>query len=437
MKDPVNTRNHALAKLCISELNQMQLESDNAIQKHPEVILTSPTGTGKTLAYLLPLISLIDHEILNCVQMVVVLPTRELGLQIEQVIRQMGTGLKVNAVYGGRSVKKDKSELATLPIILVGTPGRIADHIDRGTFDPETVRFLVLDEFDKSLEIGFEVDMSYICNALINTERKVLCSATSNIGLPSFVGMKEAITLSFHDKGGAQLSIRTIVSPEKDKLHTLYKSLCWLGGQTGIVFCNYKDSIERISTYLSEQGIEHGVYHGGLEQKERERSLIKFRNGTFSVLLATDLAARGLDIPELSYLIHYHFPHHKHEYVHRNGRTARMTAGGTAYVLSHESDLLPEYLTLGDTVIVPEAPAPDPTHKHTVFVSGGRKDKISKGDLAGFFAKQGGMPYADIGEIEVKVDCAFIGIHAIHIEKVIDKLNNQKLKKKKVRVYKI
>ena len=429
-------KSELLSKLNISKQNEMQIEVENAIQKHDEVIITSPTGTGKTVAFLIPMLNLIDdHK--SGVQVLIIVPTRELGIQIEQVVRQMGTGYKTNVVYGGRSIKKDKAELLHTPTILIGTPGRMADHVRRETFDLNDVRALVLDEFDKSLEIGFDVDMEEIVINLNGLEKTVLTSATANIEIPRFVKFDNPKRLDFHDKGGAKLSLKMIISPEKDKLETLYKSLCHLGEKSGIVFCNFKDSIKRVSDYLHEKNIDHGIFQGGLEQKERERALIKFRNGTYRLLLATDLAARGIDIPELDFIIHYHLPSHKHEFIHRNGRTARMKNQGSAYVLKWKEDPSPDYLPSIDEQSLSEGSPPESTGQHTVFVSGGRRDKISKGDIAGLFIKQGGVLNGDLGIIELKEECAFVGVKSAHISKVIDKINNVRLKKKKVRIYKI
>ncbi|MFT6336256.1 MAG: superfamily II DNA/RNA helicase [Saprospiraceae bacterium] len=430
------TKKELLSKLGIEAQNEMQLAVENAILKNSEIMISSPTGTGKTLAFLMPIFELIDDE-LEGVQAMIIVPTRELGIQIEQVVRQMGTGYKTNVVYGGRTIKKDKIELTHTPTIIVGTPGRMADHIRRETFDVSSVRFLVLDEFDKSLEIGFDADMEEIVEDLRNLERTILTSATTNIDIPRFIKFDDPIKLDFHDKGGAQLSLKLFESPEKDKLETLYKVLCHLGERSGIIFCNFKDSIKRVSDYLLENNIEHGIFQGGMEQQDRERALIKFRNGTHRLLIATDLAARGIDIPELDFIIHYHLPSHKHEFVHRNGRTARMKNQGAAYILKWTDEILPDFISEPPVEDLTDNYPPQPTGWQTVFVSGGRRDKISKGDIAGLFIKQGGVENDDLGIIELKEECAFVGVNNQYIEKVIEKVNNTRLKKKKVRIYKI
>lgn len=424
-----------LEKLRIEELNPMQEAAAEAIAEEPEVLLLSPTGTGKTLAFLLPVIARLDPENRG-VQALILAPSRELAMQIEQVIREMGSGYKANVVYGGRPVAKDKADLYHTPAILVGTPGRIADHIRRRTIHPRTVRNLILDEFDKSLEIGFEDDMAEILEALPNLNRKILTSATREVEIPAFVNLSKPTVLDFLADGVARLTVKTILSPDKDKLDTLVKALCHLGNRPGIVFCNFKDSIRRISDHLHQNGIAHGCFYGGMEQLDRELALIKFRNGTHQLLLATDLAARGIDVPEIGFIVHYHLPMRGAEFTHRNGRTARMNSEGTAYVLQWEGETLPDFIEeiKPEVEVLREAPTPEPSSWQTVFVSGGRKHKISKGDIAGLFFKQGKLKPDQVGNIELKQDCAFVAIPKSQAAKVIHLLDGSRLKNRKVRV---
>ncbi len=382
---------------------------------------------------MLPLIAGLDP---NCseVQALVIVPTRELAIQIEQVTRDMGSGFKTNAVYGGQSFSKDKLNLSHPPAILIGTPGRIADHLRRETFSTGNVRTLVLDEFDKSLEVGFEAEMSEIIGLLPGLKKKVLTSATMHASVPVFVGLKKPKVLNFLGESESQLTIKTIISPAKDKLETLVDALCHIGNEPGIIFCNYKESIDRISNFLSEKKIAHGCFHGGMEQNDRERALIKFRNGTHQLLLATDLAARGIDVPEIRFIIHYQLPGRSHEFTHRNGRTARMFSDGTAYILKWEEEILPEFIPETEIEMLSKAPVPSPSEWTTLMISGGRKDKISKGDLAGLFFKQGQLGKDHLGVIELKQDCAFVAVHSSKINQLIQLVDGSKLKTKKIRV---
>ncbi len=432
-KNNITHLSSTLKKLGVEQLNSMQQEASQVIRKSKNTVLLSPTGTGKTLAFLLPIIAELDPQ-LEQIQALIIVPARELAIQIEQVLRDMGTGYKVNAVYGGQSVNKDKIYIKHPPAILVGTAGRLADHLRRGTVKPEHIKYLVLDEFDKSLEIGFEEQMKEIVEALPNVEKKVLTSATMVASFPDFIQMKAPKFINYlHEKISA-LQIKTILSPQKDKLPTLLKTLKHLGDKPGIIFCNYKDSIQRISDFLSENGVAHGCFYGGLEQQDRERALVMFRNGSHQLLLATDLAARGIDVPEIAFIIHYHLPIAAEEFTHRNGRTARMHREGTAYVLQWEQEALPDFITEYSEEKLRDGSLPSPPQWKTIFISGGRKDKISKGDIAGLFFKQGELERGQLGVIELKQDCAFAAVPSNLAHSFVEKVDNTKLKNKKVRV---
>jgi len=422
-----------LKKLGIEVLNPMQEEAGKAITSNTDVLLLSPTGTGKTLAFLLPIIASLDPGCSE-VQVLIIVPSRELAIQIEQVVREMGTGYKTNAVYGGRAGAKDKIELKHRPAILIGTPGRLADHLRRERFPVDHISTLVLDEFDKSLEIGFEAEMQEITDELTSVNKRVLTSATQGVEIPSFLGFGIPKVIDFSEEGVSQLTVGLVISPSKDKLGTLVDLLCNIGNQPGIIFCNFKDSIERVSEFLTKNNISHGCFFGGMEQMDRERALIKFRNGTHQILIVTDLAARGIDVPELKFIIHYHLPLKSEEFTHRNGRTARMNSEGTAYVLKWVSEDLPEFILSKEVKALVQVAPPKPSKWETLFISGGRKDKISKGDIAGLFFKQGKLKNDQLGMIELKQDCAFVAVPKSEATWVIQQVNNTKLKKKKVRV---
>jgi len=423
-----------LNKLNIEALNPMQEEAFLSISSIDNTVLLSPTGTGKTLAFLLPTINNLSTKCEN-VQLLILVPSRELAIQIEQVVREMGSGFKVNAVYGGRPFSKDKIELAHAPAILIGTPGRVADHLRRETFLVEDIKTLVLDEFDKSLEIGFEKEMSAILASLPNIKKRILTSATQDMEIPRFVGLENEIVIDYLDTKTSNLVVKKVISPEKNKLQTLVDLLHSIGNKPGIVFCNFKDTIQYVSDFLLENNIPHGCFYGGMEQIDRERALIKFRNGTHQIIIATDLAARGLDIPELNFIIHYQLPLKAEEFTHRNGRTARMNAQGTAYVLQWENEYLPEFITSTQIEKLGGKTSKIKSEWSTLFISGGRKDKISKGDIAGLFFKQGNLNKEQLGTIELKQDCAFVAVPKALTNDLIAKLNNSRLKKKKVRIY--
>ncbi len=422
-----------LKKLGIEQLNQMQKVAFDTILLNDEIILLSPTGTGKTLAFLLPLISKLDTQ-LEKIQVMILVPSRELAIQIEQVVREMGSGHKVNAVYGGRAGAKDRVELKHAPAILVGTPGRVADHLRRETFSTEHITTLVLDEFDKSLEVGFEKEMKEIVASLPSIKKKVLTSATKMDMMPQFINIQWPKIIDFLSDKKDLLTIRTVISESEDKLGALASLLGEFGEGRGIIFCNLKSTIAYLSDFLLSKKIGHGCFYGGLEQRERERALIKFRNGTHRLLIATDLAARGIDVPEIDFIIHYQIPFSLEEFTHRNGRTARMHKNGTAYILKYKGLDFPEYMEETEVIKVNSDSIPTSSKWGTLFISGGRKDKISKGDIAGLFFKQGDLEKDELGIIELKQDCAFVAVPIDKAYDLINKLNNVRLKKKKVRI---
>ena len=433
MANIIKDQQDILAKLNIYELNPMQEEGIATIDANTNTVLLSPTGTGKTLAFVLPLLNTLDPE-LEEVQALILVPSRELAIQIEQVIRSMGSGYKVNAVYGGRPMSKDKIELKHVPAILIGTPGRISDHFSNDRFSKDFIKTLVLDEFDKSLEVGFEYEMRGIINTLTSVNKRILTSATQGVEIPDFVRLDKPKTVNYLGTSMSKLTIKTVISPAKNKLNTLLHLLNHIGNQQGIIFCNLKDSIQRVSTFLESKNISHGCFNGGMEQKDRERSLIKFRNGTNQLLIATDLAARGIDIPEMKYIIHYELPQSKEEFTHRNGRTARVSAKGTAYVLKWKDERLPDFIGKTPIEDISKQAVRKPIFWETLFISGGRKDKISKGDIAGMFFKLGGLTQDQLGIIELKQDCAFVAVPASIANQLVETLNNTRLKKKKVRI---
>ncbi|AZQ44274.1 DEAD/DEAH box helicase [Nonlabens ponticola] len=433
MTNSLKTNKELLAKLNIEQLNQMQLATQQAILNNDEVVLLSPTGSGKTVAFLLPLLELLNPDV-ELVQALILVPSRELAIQIEQVVREMGSGYKVNAVYGGRSGSSDKILLTTPPAILIGTPGRVADHLRRDQVDTGKLSVLVLDEFDKSLETGFEQEMSQIVGSLPQLTNKILTSATQKVGIPKFMKMNSPTRLNFLDQQRPEIQLK-FVEYKDDKLKTLTNLLGLLGNKRGIIFCNFKDTIGEVSDHLWNNDLRHSVFYGGLEQQDRERALIKFRNGTHTILLATDLAARGIDVPALDFIIHYQLPARKDEFIHRNGRTARMNTTGTAILLKDKERELPDFIDGATTLSMNlrESASQNPQWE-TLYISGGRRDKISKGDIAGLFFKQGNLEKNELGVIELKQECAFVAVPHEKTIELIDKLNNSRIKKRKLRI---
>jgi len=426
-----------LLNLAIESLNEMQEMAQDAILNDANVLLLSPTGSGKTLAFLLPIFEMLQPEI-NVVQCLILVPSRELGLQIEQVWKKMGTDFKVNVCYGGHSIDTEIKNLSNPPSVLIGTPGRIADHIERGTFKMDAIQTLVLDEFDKSLQLGFHEQMSFIISKLNKLNKRVLVSATSDIEIPKYTHVVNPTVLDFipTEEVNSNLTLKMVVSKEKDKINTLFNLICSLKSQSAIIFCNHRESAERISDTLNEKGIFSTYYHGGMDQDERERALIQFRNGSISYLVTTDLAARGLDIPEMNHVIHYHLPSKEDEFTHRNGRTARMLASGTAYIVAHESEKKMDYIDYKTTVLNVDAATtlPKAPEFQTIYVSGGKKNKLNKIDIVGFFSQKGKLEKGDLGLIEVKDFISFAAVKCKKVKEFLSNIRDEKMKGKKFKI---
>jgi superfamily II DNA/RNA helicase len=427
-----------LSNLGIHALNEMQEQAVQTIQAEPNVTLLAPTGSGKTLAFLLPVLNLLQAE-KNGVQCLILSPTRELAIQIERVWQKMATGFKVNTCYGGHPMQTEINNLSQPPAVLIGTPGRILEHLTRATFSPDGISILILDEFDKSLSLGFQEQMAEIIKVLPALEKRVLVSATNKMVIPAFTGIVKPKVLNHTrpDENAANLlTVKTIISPDADKSETLFRLLCLLGPESTLIFCNQRDSTEAVRDALAEMGIRSASFHGGMDQPEREQTLVQFRNGSILYLVASDLAARGLDIPDVKNVIHYELPMKNNEFLHRNGRTARMHAEGTAYLILGPDEPLPIYLPNQPEVLPLPATytLPEPSPWMTLYISGGKKDKLSKMDIVGFLTKKGELVRDDIGKIEVMDFMSFAAVRKTVAGHAVERVKNEKMKGKKYRI---
>jgi len=423
-----------LSVLNIEALNAMQVASVEAINKHKDIILLSPTGSGKTLAFLLPVLKSLEKDH-NMVQVLVLTPSRELAIQIEDVFKSMNTGFKVSCCYGGHKMSVEKNNLTEPPAILVGTPGRVLDHISRENFATKGIHTLVLDEFDKSLELGFQAEMSSIIETLGNVEKRILTSATKTLEIPEFTGITEPFILDYLNENKVLQGLRCNVvrSDHKDKLSSLFQLLCHLGGEQTLVFCNHREAAQRVSDSLTDSQVVNEYFHGGLEQHIRERVLGKFRNGSCNILVCTDLASRGLDIPEIKHVIHYHLPANEEGYIHRNGRTARMNAEGDSYLILSADETVPTYIKdslnsieLPNTHILPPKPI-----WGTLYIGKGKKDKLNKVDIVGFLMQKGQLQKDEIGLIEVKDFFSYVAVRRTKIRELLRIVRDEKIKNKK------
>lgn len=427
-----------LNKLRITALNEMQQHAAEAIKgSDGDVVLLSPTGSGKTLAYLLPLIQLIDNTSDN-IQALVITPGRELSLQSDQVLKSMGCGLRSTACYGGRAAMEEHKVLKEVrPQIVFGTPGRLNDHLDKNNISHYHIRYLVIDEFDKCLEMGFQAEMEKLIKSLPGLKRRILLSATNAEQIPAFVNMhKKGTIIDFlpeDEQTSKRITLYEVHSPQKDKLETLRQLLLTFGDQSSIVFLNYRDAVERVNSYLREQGFVTSCFHGGLEQKEREAALYRFSNGSANVLVATDLASRGLDIPDIQNIVHYHLPESEEGYIHRVGRTARWDAKGRTFFILNAGESIPNYVE-GDVenYLLPSPFGEKMEVRHprmaTIYIGKGKKDKISKGDIVGFLCKAGGLKVDEIGRIDVKDRYSYAAVKHEKLQQVLQQTCGEKIK---------
>lgn len=430
----MNKTDKILEKLGIAELNEMQKEAVEAILHHRnDVIILSPTGSGKTLAYLLPLVQLLDEKD-DSVQALVVVPGRELALQSDRVLKSMGAGLRSQSCYGGRAAMDEHKVLRqNRPQLVFGTPGRLNDHLDKGNIDAQHIKFLVIDEFDKCLEMGFHDEMARLVGKLPALQRRILLSATDAEQIPQFVEMGRTMRLDYlveEEPVSDRVEVYQVDSPEKDKLDTLRRLLMQLGDEQSIVFLNYRDSVERVDQYLREQGFVTSAFHGGLEQRQREDALYKFSNGSATVLVSTDLASRGLDIPQLDNVIHYHLPQNEEALIHRVGRTARWDKmGRTFFLVGPEEQLQIEGIHSSAFTFqsLPSSVVPRP-RMSTIYIGKGKKDKISKGDIVGFLCKIGGLTPQEIGRIDVNDRYAYAAISRPRLNALLKAVKGQKIK---------
>lgn len=423
-----------LEKLHIASLTAMQQEMDGAVRRTDgDVVLLSPTGSGKTLAFMLPLVQLLDQGC-SQVQALVVVPGRELAMQLEAVFKSMGTHFRALACYGGRLTIDEHREMrAVEPHVIFGTPGRLNDHLAKGNIAPYAVRFLVIDEFDKCLEMGFQAEMSKLIKGLPGLQRRFLISATDAEQIPEYVCLGHSARVNFLAESklvANRVGLYEVTSEVKDKLNTLSCLLRCLGQGSSIIFLNYRDSVERTTDFLRSQGFSVSAFHGGMDQKQREAALYRFCNGSANVFVATDLASRGLDIPNVNNIIHYHLPLSEEAYIHRVGRTARWKASGQTFFVLGPEERVPGYVNQKPVAFVfPETLPPLAKPKmSTIYIGKGRKNKLSKGDIAGFLCKKGEIPLSSIGRIDVKERYTYVAISYDSVGRVLEKVRGEKIK---------
>lgn len=423
------------SKLGIESLNDMQ-QRMAGIAASGVVTLLAPTGSGKTIAFAIPLLKNLKPSA-GFVQAVVMAPSRELVLQIAEVIRPIAIGLKTVAFYGGHSMQEEVNSLSVTPDIIVATPGRLLDHINRGHLDLGTASTLVLDEYDKSLELGFEDEMKKVCRRLTGVKLVILTSATPLMAIPSYLPSGNPTVIDFSGDGTPRrrMQIVHIESPARDKLDTLIELLRSLNDGKIIVFANHRESVERIYSAVKKAGLPAGLYHGGLDQNDRENAIELLNNGTTPILISTDLGSRGLDIDQLTAVIHYHLPPSPEAWTHRNGRTARQDASGEIFVITAEGEDIPEYVEW-DRDYYPKGKSSNPVRSHsaTLYFNVGKKEKISRGDIVGFLIAKGGLDAKEIGKIALRDHSALVAVPRDKATQILNALQPHKIKNTRAKI---
>lgn len=440
----------SLEELGYTTPTPIQISAIPLLLQGQDVAGQAETGSGKTAAFGLPILQGIDTS-LQQVQALVIVPTRELAVQVRQELKKYGKymeNLKISAFYGGHSFSQERASLAHPPQVLVGTPGRLTDHLNRKTVDMGMVKQLVLDEADKLLEMGFEEEIDQVLAAMPRKRQTILFSAT----MPDDV--KELISNSLKNPQFVKASANAIPDQVKlvgikvehhDRKEVIVNLLKSVDPAGTVVFTNTRIAADELAALLQEQGIAVKALHGGMEQVDRDKTMTLFRNKTTQVLVATDVAARGLDIAALQNIIHYELPIDAAAYLHRSGRTGRAGKSGTVYTLATPRDekqlreweqvRMDEWLsasTLKEKA--PKAAVPAASSFATLHISGGRKDKISPRDIVGALIAEAGLKVDQIGKIEVQDRMSFVAVPHAQSKSIAEKLSEGKIKGRKYKV---
>lgn len=419
----------------VKELNCFQktlLESTDRA-----VILTAPTGSGKTLAFASRLLMELT-EPCSRVQAMIIAPSRELVRQIADVISTLAVGFKTVVLYGGHPMADEKRSLSPTPDIIVATPGRLLDHLQRGTLSLYGDMTLVLDEYDKSLELGFEDEMKRIVKRMGHLKCLLLSSATPLAEIPDYLPLKGArmIDAGDADKPRQRMDIVEVTSYSADKLDTFCDLLrSFPDGARSMVFVNHRESADRVFERLRKERIDSCLYSGALDQMQRDVAVTMLDNRSAAVMVTTDLGARGLDIAKLDNVIHYHLPTSEQAWTHRNGRTARIEANGCVYIIVSERESVPEYMH-PDRKFVPPARTPLPIHAPmaTLYFDAGKKEKLSKGDIAGFLSANTSVEAGMIGKIVVMDHYSLAAVPRFQARLLVEECAGKKVKGKRVRI---
>jgi len=430
-------------------MTAIQAQSLPMILNGQDVIAQGQTGSGKTAAFGLGLLHKLDVKSFK-IQSLVLCPTRELAEQVSTEIRRLARStpnVKVVTLYGGTPIRTQAESLAKGVHIVVGTPGRIEDHVNKGSLSLDTVTTLVLDEADRMLDMGFQKTLDAIIERVPLQRQTLLFSATypneikkiaeritSNPSMAKVAPTQDAVRV---EQGFFE------VESEPHRLQALQLLLLSEGGQQAVVFCNTRADSQSVAGGLKSAGFSAAALHGDMEQKDRDQTLIRFSNNSINTLVATDVAARGLDIESLYLVFNYHLPRELQVYTHRIGRTGRAGTKGKAYSFFQKSEQfrveqLEAYLSV--RIKPQELPpvellnqAPPRSDMSTLRVEGGKRQKLRPGDLVGALTKGNGVAGTQIGKIQILDNWAYVALERGVAKVGLQKINNGKIKGKSFR----
>ncbi len=439
-----------LDELGFKELTPIQQSSLPILLESKDLIGQSPTGSGKTAAYALPILQKLNLE-QRQIQALVICPTRELGVQVVREFRKFGrgfAGLHVLPLVGGIPSRHQIESLSQGAHIIVGTPGRILDFTEKGRIDLSTLKTLVLDEADKMLEMGFIEEIDQIIRSTPAQRQTVLFSATFPPGIEDLSRryQKSPVKIGLTESEVTQPSIQQFVykSENENKIETLMRVIQQHPGRSVMIFCNQKVTVAEVGEKLIAEGARCGVLHGDLEQRDRDRMMTLFRNGSYRFLVATDLAARGLDVDSVDLVINYDLPAQVEMYIHRIGRTGRAGKSGTAasiYWAQEETRILEfekhlgvsfDRKNLGFKNQYGLSGSFQTAEMETLCIFAGRKDKLRPGDILGALTgKPVGLQANEVGKIEIYDKISYVAIAPEKIKNVFNQLRDAKIKGRK------
>lgn len=412
--------------------------------ENKDIIAQAKTGSGKTLAFLLPLILKLDAEE-HFPQALIIAPTRELCEQIAGEANKLARykkDVKVITLYGGTSLRTQVASLEKGADILIGTPGRLLDHFSRETIHLGQIKTLILDEADRMLDMGFADDILKLVSNLQKQRQSILFSATypENIDKLTKVILRNPVEVKIVSKE-KEVAIEEFVYEVEDKDKALLTTLKHFQPNLALIFCNTKVKTAEVSEMLNGQGFDVSTLNGDLEQYERQEMLLQFANGSLPVLVATDLAARGLDIDGIDLVVNYDTPMKTEDYTHRIGRTGRADKSGLAVTLCDEyglrklSEIKPKLQTEKISTLNPNKNFYMQGEVATLCIDGGKKKKVRAGDILGTLCKDIGIDNKDIGKINVYQRNSYVAIKKTVIKKAFNGLKSGKIKGKNLRVW--